>query len=419
MNSLFIRLGSGCVLGLIFMSQFVPTAYTELKAVFLIVGFSSVVFSMLRQELFLLRWHSLGMVFLAACGLSYSAYGLMRGNPGAVRVLSVWFAWPLVYLFLSTLLRQPNGYLYLSKTLVFSLACVVLYGYMYLGYAAGFVPDWLYFELKQGQSVGFYDGFVEYNLYSVSSLIFLAPFYFHYLFERYKRVGRVGVVASGLAVATIILIFLTGRRALLVSFLLLPILIIFSNKLLGNNFRLTGRPSAVVAFGFLVFIAAYAFLSFGLRYDAFVSMVLEGFNFSSMSGSASERTRQFFALIDGWLGSSIMFGAGNGAVAAISRSDEFPWAYELTYVYLLFSTGLVGVLVYFSWYGYSLIKLRMALRNRRDLVACAAPMLTASLAFCIAAGTNPYFGKFDYLWVVLLPYLISAWARFQRVMELK
>lgn len=419
MNAIFVRLASLCVLGLLFLSQFVPTAYVEVKAILLGLGFFSVLISMLRRQLFLLRWQLLGMIFLVVCGLLYSAYGLMRGNPGAFRVLSVWFMWPLVYLVFSSLLLQSNAYVWLGKIFAAALFAVVAYGFLYLGNAAGVVPDYLYLELDQGQRVGFYEGFVEYNLYSISSLIFLFPFYFHYLLEKYKRTGGVEWQSLLLILAAFVLALLTGRRALLLVLLLLPLVVMFSNRLLGNGYGVKVRLSGTLGMGVLAIGVISVAMFFGLQFDAMVDTFLDGFDFASSTSSASERTLQFYALVDGWLNSSILFGAGNGAAAAISRSEEFPWAYELTYVYLLFSTGLVGVLVYFGWYGYGLGRLRSAMRRRPDLVVYAAPMLSASIAICIAAATNPYFGKFDYLWVVLLPFLIAGWAKYQSPVVMK
>lgn len=419
MNSIFIKISSACVLVLIFMSQFVPTAYVGVKAVLLVIGGGGVSVAMIRGKLFLLKWQVLGIFFLVTCGILYSTYGFVRGNPGAIRVLSVWLLWPIVYLGFSTLLRQCNGYESLVKIFKLSLAGVVFYGFLYLGYMAGIVPDWLYIDLDQGQEIGFHDGYVEYNLYSISSLIFLFPFFSHYLLEKYKRGRGLRVDDMLLWFASIILVLLTGRRALFFIVLILPVIVFFSNKLLANDRKINIRISGLIVVSLCSAGFLYLFYRFGLRLDSVIAMFVDGFDFGSGSGSASERAWQYNALIDGWLNSSIAFGAGNGAAAAVSRSEIFPWAYELTYVYLLFSTGLVGVVVYFGWYGYGLNRLRRAIRARPDLAVYAAPILTGSLSLGIAAATNPYFGKFDYLWMLLLPFFISGWARYQRVVEFR
>ncbi len=31
----------------------------------------------------------------------------------------------------------------------------------------------------------------------------------------------------------------------------------------------------------------------------------------------------------------------------------------------------------------------------------------------IGAATNPYFGKFDYFWIIMLPHLLAGGVRFQ------
>jgi hypothetical protein len=159
---------------------------------------------------------------------------------------------------------------------------------------------------------------------------------------------------------------------------------------------------------------------FDLDFESMFMMVLKGFEFSNTDNiAATERSEQFYSLIDDWLKSSVLFGSGNGAVASVIRSYEMQWAYELTYVYLLFSTGIFGVVFYFSWYGYGLLRLRSAMLKRPDLIVYVAPMLTGSIIFCIASASNPYLGKFDYLWIVLLPFFISGWVTYQESESLK
>jgi hypothetical protein len=420
-SDIFIRVASFCAIFLLFLSQFVPTAYIEIKSVLLFFGFFSVLLSMLKGNLFLLRWQLLAILIFIISSVLYSIYGMIRGNPGAIRVLSIWLLWPVVYLFLTSLMQQTNSFKWLAKVLIAALWAVTIYGYIYLGWEAGFIPDYLYYELDQGQNAGFYDGFVEYNLYSISSLIFLIPFYLHYLIEKHKNKENILKLQDiFLVLAASILAVMTGRRALLLILMMLPLIIFISNKLLFNTYKLKFSSST----GTLLFFLAMGFLGFmivfELRFDAIYDMVLEGFNFSDQSNlNAFERTLQFHSLIDGWLDTSILFGAGNGASASVIRSYEFSWAYELTYVYLLFSTGIAGVMIYFGWFGYGLLRLRQAMREREDLVVYAAPMLTASISFCIASSTNPYFGKFDYLWIVWLPFLIAGWAQYQNKVDRK
>lgn len=120
------------------------------------------------------------------------------------------------------------------------------------------------------------------------------------------------------------------------------------------------------------------------------------------------RSSQFAALITGWREHPLL-GAGHGAVASVVRSTEQPWAYELTYLALLFHTGLIGLFVYASgviwifWVGVRSIGCRGA-----DVAI--VPVLAGTASFLIANATNPYLEKFDYIWVIFLPVaFLNVW----------
>jgi O-antigen ligase len=97
-------------------------------------------------------------------------------------------------------------------------------------------------------------------------------------------------------------------------------------------------------------------------------------------------------------------GQGLGASASsVTRSEEQPWAYELSYVALLFQTGLLGVIIYSSavlWIFYKGIRL---VRVRPDAGQVILPLLAGLAGFLLANATNPYLSKFDYLWTIFLP----------------
>jgi O-antigen ligase len=131
---------------------------------------------------------------------------------------------------------------------------------------------------------------------------------------------------------------------------------------------------------------------------------LRAFDFSDVSNlSAYLRREQFFSLLEGWIDAPL-FGHGHGTSASGSlRSDDMPWAYELSYMSLLFHTGLVGVIVYSSSVGWVFWKSIQVVRSRPESAALFLPVLSGLACFLIANATNPYLGKFDYLWTLFLP----------------
>ncbi len=80
-----------------------------------------------------------------------------------------------------------------------------------------------------------------------------------------------------------------------------------------------------------------------------------------------------------------------------------PWAYELTYVALLFQTGVIG----FFFYSVGVIwifvmGLRMAASSHR-LADQMLAVLVGLACFLVANATNPYLAKYDLMWVIFLP----------------
>lgn len=410
---------------LVFMTMFVPTAYVPIKASLLLLACFFAVLGVIGGRLKINRTSGCAIFALTSVGLLYSLYGVLNGAPGAIRVLSIYFLWPWVYLLLTAFLSHDRSVELLFKTLIASLILITFYSLLALGVIAGFIPESLYFELDQGQSFGFYDGFVEYNMYSISSLIFLIPLAMHFYYIKLKLSHRKYMYLwFVLILASIVLAFLTGRRAMLLVVMIVPVIILaeyflFSGlKDLRAKIRNLSLSPRYYFLSIFVFLSAFGLLDYlGFNLNKVLTMFSDGFDFESEGGTESTqaRTLQFFSLINGWINTSILFGAGNGATADVVRSTEMAWAYELTYVYLLFSTGLVGFLFYFGWFGYGLLRIRQSLKRRPDLKLYVLPMMTGVFALAIAAASNPYFGKFDYLWIVMLPHLIAGGLKYQRV----
>lgn len=417
MRSLLIKLSGSAALALIFLAMFLPTTYVPLKKIFLFLMMGGVVTA---SVLGYLKWNKdtiFACLLLALVGLMNSLHGEVNGNLGATPMLTIMVLWPLVYCAASALLNNRKSFQWVMRTLFFALGVIIVYTVLFLGNKAGFVPAWAYVELDMGQDVN--DLFVEYSLYNITSLFILIPFAATYAYL-VRPEGIKGDLFRFLilAVCTVIVV-LSGRRALQIIVLLTPFITFFVIWLLCSRVklyelvRLIGYWIPKVLLLAMLVIGATNFffkdfaettsLNFVYAYD-----ILD-------SDKESERIDQFHSLISGWIDSNVLVGAGNGANTEVIRSTEMPWAYELTYIYLLYSTGIVGVLFYFGWFGWGLIRVRQALLLRPDLLIFTAPFISGVLGLSIAAITNPYFGKFDYLWIILLPHLLAGAVKHQSI----
>lgn len=106
--------------------------------------------------------------------------------------------------------------------------------------------------------------------------------------------------------------------------------------------------------------------------------------------SAGERFEQVGPLLDAWARAP-WFGNGFGAQAALIRSEEAPFSYELTVLALLMKVGVVGLAVLLLLTGGCWLAAWLAARprQRRD---CAG--LAAVVSFLLAASTNPFLLNF-------------------------
>ncbi len=410
-------LWTGCLL--FFLLLFVPVAYTPLKAilmlaVLLMVSVEGMLQGYLRIHPVVLAW-TLGLATLSA---AFMLRGAVRDAPGALRVGTVYILWPIVYTVFVAGAARPRVQRALIRTMIAAAIAVPLYILSFVLWRIGWLPGFMYVPLDQGQDIGIYAGFIELNVHSLSSLLFLVPFVSACLLtwpaEDDLPMGRGWLWLALLAGVGVVLI--SGRRALLLSVAIGPPLALLMRMALPRVTRqATTRLLMATVIG-AIFCAAAVLLylhQLGFTLQGLIDMFMEGFDFSG-DYSASLRRQQLIALLDGWATNPLL-GAGHGAAApGLVRSPEMPWAYELSYFALLFHVGIVGFVAYASgviwicWAGLRLI--RQVPRQGRMML----PALVGMICFLIGNATNPYLEKFDYLWVIFLPVAILNYGLLRR-----
>jgi hypothetical protein len=402
---------------LFFIMLFVPTVYQEVKASLLLLVLGIISIGALRRgHLALHPVILLWTLFMVIVGLVFMLLGLAHGAPGALRMGTVYVLWPLVYSLLIASAATEELLRGLCRVLVVATLAIGLYGTSYILRAVGWFPDFLYVPLDQGQGIGLYRGYIEINLYSISSLLFLVPFLVAALLT-WPSALVMPVSRFWLWFALVtgsLLTLLSGRRALLLVVALSPGIALFFRAFLPLPDRWV-RQRLVLRFAtgvgiVLVGIAVYLNYIYGFSVDAVSEMFAAGWDFTTGQESSLVRGEQFTALLLEWFARPF-FGAGHGTAAVGSiRSIETPWAYELSYMALLFHTGIVGFLAYtvgvvwVFWMGIRII------RSGNELSLYMVPVLAGTACFLIANSTNPYLEKYDYLWVIFLPIAcINLW----------
>ena len=402
-SKFFHRLG----LLFFFFMLVLPTIYQNERGVLLLIIVAGCAYKVLVG-----KWKIHPTVLIIGIGcvttsLFFMLYGLFNDAPGAFSVGTVYVLWPLLFIFFMGVLNNPSDFKGFTKIIILGVIVSAMMGILLVAEGLEFIDINISSFLEfQGSGISISEGTLEYNLYNMTTVIFGFPFILAMIFLP-KELTIVNKFWNYLALLALILALITllisGRRAFWVISLASPLIlfVIFRISGLANPFKLKQLFFVIVLMSFIFLLGSVVFkLSFeGIIYD-----ILEGFDFGDSSNlSASARAEQFYALLHGWMDNPLI-GSGHGAAALGSvRSEEQAWAYELSYLALLFQIGLIGSLIYLSALLWTFIKSIRVVRTIPESAAMILPLLVGLTCLLIANATNPYLAKFDYLWTIFLP----------------
>jgi hypothetical protein len=332
----------------------------------------------------------------------------MRGNPGAISVMTVMVFYPLLIPLCASLYRKEDSdslyrLIHICAWIVLATDLVYVLAYStYVGHLLQTVFDHLY-SSSAAAAVNYDTYAKKFSLQNIVSIVFILPFFISSLLFPKPGSGRIHIfliVLLGIFVAV-----LTGRRAVLVSMIVGPAIafiltITRSHNLVNAKQTSSWRWLLIVALTISICIYL-AFEWTGIEYST--NLINSTFNFTD-NESNLERVYQYHSLMRG-IYDAPMFGHGAGAVADYIRTIETPWAYELSYVLIIFQYGIIGFLLYalgivfLCWHLISSIK-------EKGRSSFEFYFLSGFIAFMIANATNPYLAKFDSMWIVFIPYAI-------------
>lgn len=392
-----------------------PTAYRRSKAVLLaIVTFGIIVRCLKHPKLRFYSTVILWTMGLTMMGLGFVALGIFNNEPGATQRLTVYVLWPLLFLgIIIGGIRKRYEIRNLLVVLVIATLIISLHSFSFILHAANLLPSFLYIPLELDARIGFYSGFIEYNLDNITSLLFLVPFLLTAALTWPRDIRVLGSqytvpIALGMS---LLLVIVSGRRGLQLVVAASPIFIFLYSIWLPEEERRRNwariRARLRILFPFIV-IGIVLFLLMGIRLSAIIEQLLLIFN-PSKSASMSIRQKQFHAFLRG-IRENPFIGTGFGSAApGFVRVSSQPWRYELYYMGLIYRTGLVGFTIYAAavlWIvGQGLRMIRYS-RFRYYML----PTLVGMTTFLLANATNPYLPKFDYMWIIFLPVALIHYA---------
>lgn len=393
----------------LFLMLVVPTQFQIFRGLILSALCASTIFSAFSGKWNISKSILISGIFCIICSIFFIGFGFLNNAPGALSVITVFVLWPVVYIFLIGNIFTNRILINYIKTIIVGSIVVCFIEILVLCEGYGLFNAGI-LDFFNG-NIGLYEGRTELFLMNSATLIyslpmslciFLMPKDLNLLEKKWNTLNIINIYIS------IFCILMIGRRAMLVIALMAPIIILLLFKI--SYVKTNIKIGNLLYFLILVFLfVCFIFYYFDLDFDIYTNDFFQAFGFDVSSTdrrSSSVRGEQFYALMEGWM-QQPFFGFGHGAGVATSVRDiDTPWAYELTYIALLFQVGILGFCIYlFAVLWYSL-KSILIVRAHMSSAFLILPPLSGSISFLIASATNPYLLKFDYLWTIFFPVLI-------------
>ena len=344
-------------------------------------------------------------------GLFFILYGISSGNayPGSFKyVFALYVIFPVIYFILILGTPKKKEYIHFAEKIMsfgFILSSLVMITayfnkrYGYFGFLH-FIFDDMIVDLT--------GNVVKIRYHGISSLLFLFPYFFSEFILNVKGKSFKQILIRIFILAlSVIAVSLSGRRALLVIFVL-SIVITFIFKFLFTKFNRRIKKNILI-FISVIFIATLPLLfkvNYVKLYKSINSIAEYAFNLDKNKDSEesdNERVKQIKQFVKE-IQERPVLGYGHGAsLDNVVRSKEKPWRYEMSFFDIVFHTGILGFILYITgplWILFSLLKIASEDKNKMPV---ALAMFTGFLSVLIAFFTNPYLNAFDIQWVIYLP----------------
>ena len=340
----------------------------------------------------------IGIIFIGVLG---QFVGWYNNSPGYSKTLNVYVLYPILYVFIIEAIQDKKRLIALFKVMVLTGILISLYILSYVLVKIGLLPDFIFISLGLDERVNFSGKYVELNVSSIVSIIYLFPFLCSIILSKNfspifsKKWINICMYSFSLM---LIISIISGRRSLwviMVFGVIVHFVLIKISK--GTRFAFSFRSiiSLLLISSIIVAVLNY----FDISLIAIFLNILDGFNPQEDHG-AGVRSEQFQSLLRGFFERPLIgFGNGSSPDAMMQRLE--PWAFELSYAALIYHNGILGLAIYGTfviWLYYKGIKI---IKSESPYGSFMLPILVATSCFLTANSVNPYLQKFDFIWTIL------------------
>lgn len=394
----------------LFYSMFFPTAYAFIRLAFFLV----VILIILIENGFSLSGKGIFWVsVLLLSNLISFAIGVMNKTPGAFRSMTVDFVWPVLFLLFSQFIKNEEEIKKVIKYMILICFIVLLFDiiYLVLSFLGKSLGPLGFLVSVLECSFGNYGQFFQYTTTHMCTLIFMLPFLIALFFDENSE----GIISRKLLVTELAMgafcLIISGRVAFVLTTAFSFLLLFFLRKYCSEKKQRREFKSKIFltgAFGLIAFlIVSNLFLK--VDWSGIAQYIIHKFTSSQLETHITNGVRkvQSKALIEGWL-ESMLFGHGTGSYTkTIIRMESMPWAYEYTYLAMLYQKGLVGTVIYFGFIGIVLARMIISVKNSIYSSTLVIPFILGLVAILIATAADPYLTTFGCMWMLYIPFAIA------------
>ena len=310
--------------------------------------------------------------------------------------LTIGVVWPTLSLIIAIpLLKTEENFLVLIKWLFFIHSFLVIYDLSFsMSVIWGFSFPNIYPEIETPFS--FYGFTSRMNFYNLNVLTFTTPIFFMIWLSKYDiRINRV-IQTIVLTLSFFLLIF-SGRRSLMLIFVLAPLLTMMIGGVLPRHVVKKTKKYLII---FIVFIAGVLVYTYMNYIDIFQGYL---YTFTKAFDSNEEPTKFVQAdLLLQTFKENPIFGAGSGVQLYETARGIWKYQFELTYLHKLATGGVIGFTLYIiGVVGPFLIGLKYAKKHKDQLFVF---VLVGYFFVLIADATNPVLCSFDLMLPLYLCY---------------
>ncbi|QZA78313.1 O-antigen ligase family protein [Deefgea tanakiae] len=332
-------------------------------------------------------------LILAIFSVVWSILGLKNGAyvGGVLDNFKLFVVWSFIFFVIYTYIYSEIDLSFYHRVIIIAGVVIPLINFVGMAdsyYAINFIPISMIESLDM--RFGFHEGYIQVASHNIGSLFIIIPYLMAVLSmnDRENSNRKWSAIALILSLA---LAVLSGRRALWLVIAITPFVIIFLGIVTNRFVKINNK------FKFVFFISLCLFglvLVLSLFGEFSESGTLE--HMKSAISAEDERSIQYQYLISKFIDYPF-FGSGIGVGVNYLRSYESPWLYELTYVVMLMSLGVVGFSL-FSIFFLVFIFLAIKYASSGDLHSGYAFFyLVGLLGLLIGTYSNPYLLSFDFL----------------------